>query len=227
MKEMTKVCYTAVFIEPRIHKALHLVLNDFLTKLDERWGFVIFHGTKNHNHLLELIDTHFSQHKHRINLINLNKENLSITEYNSLLTQKWMYQYIPTEVFLIFQTDSLLSDIYYNNIYDFIEYDYVGAPWKHEHNVGNGGLSLRRKSKMLQIIDSRPENNGLNEDVFFVDVDFQTYKPTFDKAREFSVETVFYDKSVGIHKPWAHLSYEQLVTISHHIPKLFELQSLQ
>jgi hypothetical protein len=40
---------------------------------------------------------------------------------------------------------------------DFIEWDYIGAPWKKEQNdtpncVGNGGLSLRSKSIMLEVI---------------------------------------------------------------------------
>jgi hypothetical protein len=225
---MSKNCFTAVLIEPRVHRALELVLDDFLSKLDDRWGFVIFHGTKNKDYLTNLIDKRFSIHKNRITMISLNTDNLSIQEYSKLLTHKWIYTYIPTEVFLIFQTDSLLSDKYYNNIYDFIKYDYVGAPWSHVYKVGNGGLSLRRKSKMLEIIDCRPENNGImNEDAFFVDIDFNTYKPTFEEAKEFSVESVFSAKSVGVHKAWHHLSKDQLTQISEHIPKLFELIDLQ
>ena len=40
----------------------------------------------------------------------------------------------------------------------FLEYDYVGAPWPpnqddNSYGVGNGGFSLRSKSKMLECID--------------------------------------------------------------------------
>ena len=34
--------YTAIITEPRIHPAWKLVLNNFLTNLDERWNFLIF-----------------------------------------------------------------------------------------------------------------------------------------------------------------------------------------
>ena len=33
--------YTAIITEPRIHPAWKLVLNNFLTNLDERWDFII------------------------------------------------------------------------------------------------------------------------------------------------------------------------------------------
>jgi hypothetical protein len=59
---------------------------------------------------------------------------------------------------LIFQLDTLLSEQYKNNIYNFLDYDYVGAPWAFNHKVGNGGLSLRKKSKMLEILNKESIN---------------------------------------------------------------------
>ena len=55
-----------------------------------------------------------------------------------------------------------------NKIEDFLKYDYVGAPWIHLPNMngGNGGFSLRKKSKMLEIISKNKYNNE-NEDVYF------------------------------------------------------------
>jgi hypothetical protein len=40
--------------------------------------------------------------------------------------------------------------------------------------------------------------------------DFQVNKPSFYEAQKFSVETVFYEKSVGIHKPWGYLSKSEI-----------------
>ena len=66
-----------------------------------------------------------------------------------------IHDYIKTEMFLIFQTDTLILNK--EKIYDFMNYDYVGAPFNRNFNwrrnypltdfydVGNGGLSLRRK----------------------------------------------------------------------------------
>ena len=39
--------YTAVMIEPREHPAFEFVMTNFLQNLNDDWGFVIFHGTKN------------------------------------------------------------------------------------------------------------------------------------------------------------------------------------
>ena len=114
------------------------------------------------------------------------------------------YDNIPTETFLIFQTDSIILRENKDKIYDFIKYDYVGAPWPKtmdilgKMEVGNGGLSLRKKSKMVELLQYKEKgiaNDGLYgkyvaEDQFFCGYyvpEVNVYKPTYIKAREFSV----------------------------------------
>ena len=50
---MTK--YTAVLIEPRKHKALPFVLNNFFENLSDEWSFVIFHGNQNYEYILDIM----------------------------------------------------------------------------------------------------------------------------------------------------------------------------
>ena len=60
---------------------------------------------------------------------------------------------------LIYQEDTI---IFKNNIHDYIDYDYIGAPWNitnFENNinnihpaVGNGGFSLRNRKLMIEIL---------------------------------------------------------------------------
>lgn len=64
---------------------------------------------------------------------------------------------IPVEHFLIFQNDVVARKP--DNLDMFINYDYVGAPWSWcevENSycwlAGNGGVSLRKKSSMLQFV---------------------------------------------------------------------------
>ena len=97
--------------------------------------------------------------------------------------------------------------------------------------VGNGGLSLRRKSKMLEIVEKCKNNmdgdNYINEDVVFsngCDV-IDLYKPDFDKAKEFSLETVYNDKSFGVHKVYAHLDIDK-IGIKDWCPEVVELKKL-
>lgn len=224
--QKNKNMYTAVIIEPRDHKALEFVLNNFLTNLSDEWTFIIFHGNKNIlyvNDILKKLDTSY---RNKITLKNLNVDNLTLPEYNNLLVSKDFYDKIPTEVFLIFQTDSIICSDYKDLINDFIKYDYVGAPWK-GGNVGNGGLSLRRKSKMLEIID-KCEYKDEPEDVFFGTScpDIKRNTPQYEDAKKFSMETIYNDISFGVHKPWIHLKNEDIVNKNNFCKDLSILKKL-
>lgn len=202
--------YTAIIIEPREHRALEFVLNNFLENLSEQWNFIIFHGNKNINFINNLFNTTLVDYKNKVKLINLKVDNLTITDYNNLLVSKDFYNYIPTEVFLIFQTDTLICNDYKDLINDFTNYDYSGAPWK-ENIVGNGGLSLRRKSKMLKIIENCQYKNE-PEDVYFSKGcdNIIINKPDIKDAEKFSVEAIYSDVSFGVHKPWLFMSKKKL-----------------
>jgi hypothetical protein len=201
--------YTAVIVEPREHPALELVLTNFTELLDDRWNFIIFHGNINRDYINNILNTKLSTNINRIKLINLNVNNLSIDDYNKLLVSKSFYDNIPNETFLIFQTDTLICSNYKDTIYNFIDYDYVGAPWSANNKVGNGGLSLRKKSKMLEILDKCNDRISLhNEDIFFsqscldkVDMNL----PSVEEAKKFSIETIYSDQSFGIHSPWKYI----------------------
>jgi len=65
------------------------------------------------------------------------------------LTTLWLYETVlrPAEWLLVFQTDSILCANSRQNLNDYLEYDWVGAPWNPDGRFGgNGGLSLRRVS---------------------------------------------------------------------------------
>jgi hypothetical protein len=141
-----------------------------------------------------------------------------------------IYPHIATEMFLIFQTDSII--IYENRhlIEEYLEFDYVGAPWG-DRRIGNGGFSLRRKSKMLEIIDAREGEPDDIEDVFFCDQDVVPLKvPDFDSARRFSVETNFADNNIffGCHAPWKALrgsrKWERMIA---KYPDIYTVSQLQ
>ena len=137
--------------------------------------------------------------------------NLTINNYNDLLKyNKDFYNHIPTETFLVFQTDTVIFKNYKHLINNFLHYDYVGAPWyrlqgKNEREcVGNGGLSLRKKSKMLEIMEKTGINN-YPEDLYFSCCEYVPInKPSFNDALSFSVEEVskYNNISFGCHKPW-------------------------
>lgn len=65
---------------------------------------------------------------------------------------KELNKYIETSYVLIIQYDGFIlnPDAWTD---EFLEYDYIGAPWWYtdDCNVGNGGFSLRSK-KLLEIL---------------------------------------------------------------------------
>lgn len=217
--------YTAVIIEPREHKALSFVLKNFLENLSDEWNILIMHGNKNIDYVQNIIENELQNYKNRIQMINLNIDNLTINEYNKLLTSETFYEKIPTEIFLIFQTDTMICKNQKSLINDFLQYDYVGAPWNETNVGGNGGLSLRKKSKMLEKLRNCNYNNE-NEDIYFSNSCSNLKFPTFNESKKFSVETVFNEKSFGVHKPWPYLSSENINTINNYCPGLNQLIEL-
>jgi hypothetical protein len=197
--------YTAIMIEPREHKAMHFVLNNFLTNLSDDWEIRVLVGDDNINYVTNIVKQLCDSD--RLKVINIGIKNLSQSDYSKLLVTKSFYDNIHTEMFLIFQTDSMIFPQYKEYIYNYMDYDYVGAPWTNG-DVGNGGLSLRRKSRMLEIID-RGAPLLYNEDGYFA-WSYPINKPSFELAKLFSIETVFSENSFGIHNAWKYLSQEQI-----------------
>jgi hypothetical protein len=210
--------YTALIIEPRKHRAFEFVMNNFLINLDERWNFIVFHGTENELYVNEILTTKFQDQSERITTINLGVPNMTINEYSALMMSKDFLDKIPTEVFLVFQTDSMICPNFKDNLEKFIPYDYVGAPWTWKHPpwrtppenptaedaVGNGGLSLRRKTKMLEILEKCPILKPEPEDTYFAlpCSAVSIHKPSPELAKEFSMELIFSENSFGVHKSW-------------------------
>lgn len=86
----------------------------------------------------------------------------SVEEYNKLLTSRFFWDQFYTENILIIQHDSALLR---TGIEEFYKWDYVGAPWTFQQHGGNGGLSFRKKSAMIECIEKIPYNGIDNEDV--------------------------------------------------------------
>ena len=223
--------YTAIIIEPRPHKALEFVLTNFIQNLSNEWSIIIFHGNKNIEFVNNAVNTLGKKMNTRIiNIVNLNVDNLNSQTYSDLFLTESFYNYIPTETFLVFQTDSMILKENKENINLFLEYDYVGAPWIWNNAVGNGGLSLRKKSKMLEILHSKGYLPNINEDIFFshnIDAKINYNVPDYTKAKMFSVETLFYDSPFGVHNCWIHLNKANLDFLTIKYPDIKKLINLQ
>ncbi|KAI2630519.1 hypothetical protein GGS21DRAFT_540161 [Xylaria nigripes] len=89
------------------------------------------------------------------------------------LTNLWLYETVlrPAEWLLIFQTDSILCANSRRNLNDFLDYDWVGAPWNPNGRFGgNGGLSLRRVSTIIEVLREQVRVDGSEpEDVWLTE----------------------------------------------------------
>jgi hypothetical protein len=231
--------HTAIIIEPRRHKALNFVLNNILECLSEEWKIVFFHGVNNVEYSKKIVDNLNQLYNSRVNLVNLNVDNLNQKTYSKLLaTKSIIYDYIDTEYFLVFQTDSMIIKANSHLINHFLEknYDYVGAPWlicdyqptKSRDFIGNGGFSLRKTKTMLKIIKNNlwDENYEWQEDLFFSKKynDIYYIKPNYESAKLFCVDEIFSPVTMACHNFWRHSHFHMFCELYPECKILYELQ---
>jgi hypothetical protein len=94
-------------------------------------------------------------------------------DISRLLTNLWLYETVlqPAEWLLVFQTDSMLCANSRQSLNNWLDYDWVGAPWNPNGRFGgNGGLSLRRVSKIVDVLRNQERlPNTEPEDVWLTD----------------------------------------------------------
>lgn len=219
----------AAIIEDRPLSNLVPLLLHFSSVLGPAWPIVLF--TSGDIHLNQSLPFRRAVDEGRISVqalpehINL-KERATISE---LLTTAWLWEQLaPAGHVLLFQADSILcanSDI---RIEDFLAYDFVGAPIDVpvEGNAGhgegyNGGLSLRNRSVILDIVNTfswkgeKAEGKISQEGCVtkapclkFEDQWFYhkmkeipgANLPSKEVASRFAVETIWYDTPLGYHQ---------------------------
>jgi hypothetical protein len=151
-----KSIYEAVFIEYRCFPHIEFLIRNSIYRLGKDWSHTIICGRKNYEYIFKLI----SKISPNIRIIKTNNENLTVTEYNKLLTNIKFWEKLQGEKILIYQEDSFL---FKNNIMDFIKWDYIGAEILEENNhnntvISSGSLSLRTKKIMIEIINRVNDN---------------------------------------------------------------------
>jgi hypothetical protein len=185
------------------------------------WGFKLYTSQS----ALEYYKHYLGKHAEIIALAELSTDTkFHIDIYNDILKSTKFWEDLDLEKCLIIQDDGI---IFRENVEDFLEYDYVGGPWAKgpgneylEKNVnpslvGNGGLSIRNVSKMIEITNKYEKEkhmlffkniNRVPEDVYFVQalVKEGANLPSLEVAAKFSTEQVGFLGSLGVHKFWVY-----------------------
>jgi hypothetical protein len=192
-----------VIVEPRQHKWLQGVLYNVAAVYGGTGvGLHIFHGTDNDAFVRDICAAWSGVQYHSLGVANL-----TIADYNRVMTTPPLWEAIDSEFALVFQTDTLLRRAIDPH---FFNYDYVGAPWPFlvsptlpaNKHVGNGGFSLRRVATMRTIAELGPAPPGSNEDVYFVTQMSPKKLPDVDVAKGFSVEHIWHHDPCGLHQAW-------------------------
>lgn len=210
----------AVLIEFRIFPHLEVLIRNAIYNLGDSWSYTVICGNDNYNSIQTICKNIHSN----IKIIRQKKGNITQNEYNNMLMTRDFWDLLVGEKILLYQEDTLIFD---SNIQNFMDYDYVGAPFHGDCvkpiNIGNGGLTLRTRSIMKEILRrSNPSDFKTHstivtkykryrkltlypEDVYFAqsmqNLGVGKVCP-YDVARNFSSEQVFTDGCFGAHCLW-------------------------
>lgn len=210
----------AVLIEFRCFPHVEFLLRNNILKIGHLFSFTVVCGNLNYEYMTELC----SKISPNIKVIKIDKNNVLPSEYIELLSSVEFWNLFSSEKILLFQEDSI---IFRSNIEDFLDYDYIGAPWPLHTNdtqgrVGNGGFSLRTRKIMLTICENFPiketeynastlkymEDSQLStppEDVYFA-LNMERHQvgrlPSAQVASYFCTESIKNLESFGGHNFW-------------------------
>ena len=213
---MSKV---AVIVETREHKALPFVLNNVMSVLPEDWKLQIFHGSNNFDYINEIVQTDDLLQRRDVVFTDLKIDSITADDSSlDIMLTEDLWNQVIGETVLYFESDSMLCPNSENKIENFEHFDYIGGYWGNQlgmldndySKVMNGGISIRKKSFMLDIIKNelQPylENGGNPCEDYFVS-DRMRNKPTVREVLNFCIDNGYMypldnKAPFGLHKPW-------------------------
>ena len=157
----------AVLVEPRKHPLYEYVVKQIMLVLDSSWSLQLFVSSENEEFVRERFQVRPGRSGENITIISLRDFGLDeMSGYGNRVQSAFsaheaMYNSLQSEHVLWFQTDVILRKQPHPDMLDFA---FVGSEWttceypdcqqsscKAVCGGGNSGLSLRRKSIMLQV----------------------------------------------------------------------------
>ncbi|POS74847.1 hypothetical protein DHEL01_v206763 [Diaporthe helianthi] len=150
----------ALLIENRANPILAPLMLHFISVVPPDWRFRFMGSVESVEHLNKSVSIRQQVDVGKLDLTYI-PSNMSVSsqeEISRFLTTLWLYETVlaPAEWLLIFQTDSILCANSQLNLNDFLDYDWIGAPWNPGSRFGgNGGLSVRRVSAIIDVLRSQ------------------------------------------------------------------------
>lgn len=203
----------AVFVGWLEDDRLEYVFRNVLHFLGPGWGLQVIAWRSLMRNILEF--THDWSHVH---YTTLDEPEPGPGVLDDMMTRPYFWAMLRGSHCLFFDADSILCS---RGVERFMDYDYVGSPWAPGKSfspyvrVGDGGLSLRRKTAMETIASENQRRNMISrEDVFFAlhtALNADRFRvPGFETARQFSVESDYFSTPIGMHRPWECLPTDKM-----------------
>lgn len=165
----------ALLIENRVNPILSPLILHFMSVVPPDWRFRFMGSIESVEFVNKsrAIRDAVDMGKLDLTYIPTNMTTGSQEEISRFLTTLWLYEVVlqPAEWLLVFQTDSMLCANSRQTLNSWLDYDWVGAPWNPNGRFGgNGGLSLRRVSKIIDVLRHQERIPGTEpEDVWLTD----------------------------------------------------------
>jgi hypothetical protein len=144
--------YEAIFIEFRNLPHIEFLIRNTILKLGDSWSFTIVCGNLNYATIKDFCDGISTS----IKIIKMEYDNININQYNNFFFDLNFWDLFIGKTLFIYQEDSI---IFKNNFTDFINYDFIGAPYymgtTRDFMIpyhSNGGFSIRKKETLIKLL---------------------------------------------------------------------------
>lgn len=144
--------YEAIFIEFRNLPHIEFLIRNTILKLGDTWSFTIVCGNLNYS----VIKDFCNSISPNIKIIRMEYDNITVNQYNNFFFDLSFWDLFVGKTLLMYQEDSI---IFKNNFIDFINYDFIGAPYymgtTRDYMIpyhSNGGFSIRKKETLVKLL---------------------------------------------------------------------------
>lgn len=157
--------HTALIIEGRhLPNKLAFVVSNVQSNLDYSWNILIVSSAQHIPLYKDKIERSPNIDSSRIEYLSLARRLRTSDDYNDVIKNRHLWNHIKGEFVLVFQTDSVLCSKSRHKVESFFQFDFIGGYtpfhekyFEHCQKVhqcySNGGLSLRRISSSIDVID--------------------------------------------------------------------------
>lgn len=227
-----------VIVEPRELPYLKYVLENFHANMPKEWALYYFHGASKGTYANQQVT---GIQGRKVHVLPLASDNLSPDEYNELFQSTDFWAKVNAEHILVFQSDTVLCSKSPKKIDDFLKYPYIGCSYSDTtigeaaawgpgtYFYGVGGLSLRKKSFMLNCISKastytkKDAENARFGQCAHEDVS----KPeTAGVLADFCTQDSFARHSLGAHKTWWQLNKSHRSAFYEYCPEAKHLDEM-